>query len=454
MAVFNPELQFRCEIIRGRALDSILPTYAKLIEELCPCTKADFDILFNQKMAAILPKNTSKKALNNHRTEIAGKLFGMYYKDETGIVHPSERTMKLLADNDQPAFFKDIVFKFQFPNGMNTKNKVNEMKDAGIRIRQFPFILRLLLLAQIEGVSISKKDIGYYVLNSLQVLQGIITPDTVLSKIKEEREAGIIRKINSPGKAPSYDIQHINEQLKLLELANLVKIDDGTMVLNMKEQKAITYISSYWDKPIPFNSYGYDLLIKKENKSFYSDWEMYYSKLSDNSTAFDTSADSLGIQTPTGDSGVNTVEIGDEGELFVLKYEKDRVGQYNPRLVGKVIHLGKTKGLGYDIQSVVAEPGESEEFVKYIEVKSTKRVTAPDINDPIWIDTVNMTRTEWIAATQHKDSYFIYRVYFTQGAVIVYVIDNVFKKHQEGILRSVPLNYRVDFDNRSVDKVI
>lgn len=45
---------------------------------------------------------------------------------------------------------------------------------------------------------------------------------------------------------------------------------------------------------------------------------------------------------------------------------------FNAHLVNKVLGLGKTKGLGYDIQSVIAEPGDFSEFVKYIEVKSTR----------------------------------------------------------------------------------
>lgn len=67
--------------------------------------------------------------------------------------------------------------------------------------------------------------------------------------------------------------------------------------------------------------------------------------------------------------------------------------------------------MGYDIQSVIAEPGDFSEFVKYIEVKSTKRVTAPDLKDEVWTDTINITRNEWIAAMQHKEFYSIYRVY-------------------------------------------
>ena len=46
------------------------------------------------------------------------------------------------------------------------------------------------------------------------------------------------------------------------------------------------------------------------------------------------------------------------------------------------------------------------EFAKYIEVKATRRVTAPNINDSEWFDTVNITRNEYTAALNQKESYF------------------------------------------------
>lgn len=108
--------------------------------------------------------------------------------------------------------------------------------------------------------------------------------------------------------------------------------------------------------------------------------------------------------------------------------------------------------MGYDIQSVIAEPGDFSEFVKYIEVKSTKRVTAPDLKDEVWTDTINITRNEWIAAMQHKEFYSIYRVYFIRGGVVMYIIKNPYQKKMDNIIDVVPLTYRVDFQNNSIDE--
>ena len=192
----------------------------------------------------------------------------------------------------------------------------------------------------------------------------------------------------------------------------------------------------------------------------YLDWGLYYSKLSDEkyNKLFVTSIDSLDFKNDVitlerASKGTNTVELGDEGERFVLEYEKKRVSLYNPRLTNKVLHLGKTKGLGFDIQSVIAEDGDFAEFVKYIEVKSTKRVTIPNIDNDNWVDTINITRNEWIAAQQHKEFYSIYRVYFVRDNVILYSIDNPHEKERNKILSIVPLTYRVDFDKNAMRKI-
>lgn len=158
--------------------------------------------------------------------------------------------------------------------------------------------------------------------------------------------------------------------------------------------------------------------------------------------------------TATPAQTTNLTEFGDEGEQIVYEYEKKRVASFNQRLANKVLSLGKTRGLGYDIQSVIAEPGDMAEFVKYIEVKSTKRLTCPDINDDLWIDTLNITRNEWVAAQQHRDFYSIFRVYFTRDGISMFVLQNPMQKYQEGKLQATPMTYRVDFSNVAVDAVI
>lgn len=469
--MYNHTNQYRCIIIRGKSqkeLDNLLPAYALVIDDICPCDKDNFDIRFNNELAKILHgKNADttalKKTLDNHRTEIAGKLFGMYYLSSDGIYYASERTKKFIADSDQPAFFKDICYKMQFPNGMNKIQTVRPYLEENISLRQFPFVIKCLTLAEINKIYLSVNDIGYYILNALDVLKGSATPEEVVSQIVEDKKNGIIRKIVVPGKATSYTMQHIREQLNYLELANLIYItDDKRVLLNHKENECLEMFMSKCGVAPDFDMYSYNTDKQSERDQLYLDWDFHYSRISEESSAFTTQISALvshdELQKPEKEKskspGGNTVELGDEGELYVYEYEKKRVEAFNPRLVGKVLPLGKTKGLGYDIQSVVAEKGDMAEFVKYIEVKSTKRVTAPDLSDATWVDTVNITRNEWVAAQQHRDFYSIYRVYFVRDGVVAYIMNNIYKKEQDGIVSVVPTMYRVDFTNNAIDAVM
>lgn len=464
--MYNHNNQYRCTIIRGKSqkdLDNLLPTYALVIDDICPCAKDEFDIRFNSELARVLHgKNADtqalKKTLDNHRTEIAGKLFGMFYLAEDDVYYASPRTKKFIADNDQPAFFKDVCFKMQFPNGMNKIHTLQPILDSKICIRQYPFIVKTLLLADDYRITLSVADIGYYILNALDVLQGIASPEEVIEAIKFDKERGIERKILiPPGKQSSYTMQHIREQLNYLELANIIYItEERKVILNRREKTAIELFAAECGENLLFDIYSYNTNEQEEREQLYLDWGRYFGELSNVASKFDTDISALmdrELPKPktAGSNGGNTVELGDEGELYVYEYEKKRVASFNPRLANKVLPMGKTKGLGYDIQSVVAEKGDMAEFVKYIEVKATKRVTAPDPNDETWVDTINITRNEWVAAMQHKNFYSIYRVYFVREGVVVFMLNNIYEKEVNGTIQVVPMMYRVDFTNSAID---
>ena len=473
--MYNHSNQYRCTIIRGKSkkeMDDLLPAYAMVIDEICPCSIVEFDVKFNNAFQRFLPESDrTKKTLNNHRTEISGKLFGMYYRSDDGMVYESQRTMKYLEDNDQPAFFKDVCFKMQFPNGMDSLHTLQERIYKKINIRPNAFVLKLLKLAKIAKESLTVKEIGYYVLNALDVLQGKANPYEVLEVIANAHKAGIQREIKAyddkrKPKASSFTMQHIREQLNYLELANLIRItDDKRVLLNPNEEETINLFIENFDKTPDFNVYSYNLEALDERKEFQYEWDSYYARLSAYASSFSTNPDSLtfngktdGQEISTGKKpkkqGINLTEFGDEGEAIVFEYEKKRVSAFNLRLANKVLSLGKTKGIGYDIQSVIAEPGDEAEFVKYIEVKSTKRLTCPDITDSLWMDTLNVTRNEYVAAHQHKGYYCIYRVFFTRDGVSVFVINDVADKIKDGRIQATPITYRFDYSNSSVDSVI
>jgi hypothetical protein len=271
--MYNHTRQYRCAIIRGKSqteLDNLLLLYAKTIINTCPCEEKAFKKVFDESLSNAL--SVKDKTLANHSTEIAGQLFGMYCVADDGFVYPSKRTLKFLEDSDTPAFFKDICYKMQFPNGSQKKDLPNHINN-GICIRQYPFILKVMLLAKSNNVTLTKKEIGYYLLNSLDVLQGKANPLEVYDAIASDRKNSIERDIVTPGKNRSYDWQHITEQINLLELANLVVVNNNDEVLlNQNEANTIQlFAEKYADKP-EFDVYSYDLADNKQRKQFKFDW--------------------------------------------------------------------------------------------------------------------------------------------------------------------------------------
>ena len=465
--MYDHRKQLKCAIIRARAIsdvDNLLPKYATVIDNLCPCTKAKFEEGFNnafREYAISKARNKSnekaiKKTLDNHRTEVSGSLFGMHYEVD-GIVYSSERNKKILEDNDQPAFFKDWLLKMQFPNGMQKSQTYLKMVEEKLCCHTYSILLRVLEYARRSDIVLLKQELGYYIFNSEDVLKGNATANEVFDQIMNDKRGGIPpRKIIIPdGESTSYD-QHVGDQLKYLQLANLIYIDGQEVKINPHEMKSINRFIELINKPLGFDVYKYDLSNVENRKRFETDWAIYYGQLSKYADDLATPVESLLLPVDEEPKKLkrtnNKIELGDEGEEFVLNFEKDRVSKFNAHLVNKVLGLGKTKGLGYDIQSVIAEPGDFSEFVKYIEVKSTKRVTAPDLKDEVWTDTINITRNEWIAAMQHKEFYSIYRVYFIRGGVVMYIIKNPYQKKMDNIIDVVPLTYRVEFQNNSIDE--
>lgn len=459
---YNHSSQYRCTIIRGKAkndLDNLLPTYAQILYRIAPIKKEDFSEVFNKCLSSFMP-DAEKKTLDNHRTEIAGKLFGMYY-EEGGMIFLSDRAKKFLNDYDQPAFFKDMCYRLQFPNGMDKIQTLLDRIEHGIKIRPLCFVIKLVIDAYDKhNMVLSQNEIGYYALNNLDVLSGRASTDEVITQIKDDRKHNILRKISYPGKAESYCTQHIREQLNYLELANLIRVNNRNVFPNLKERQTIKVFSeSVHD--IGFNYLAYDLRDRDDEIKFYSDWQKYYSNITiDEAKQFATSVEALeynvdatGKQVATA-FAIDTTALGDDGEALVCSYEKQRVSRYDKRLVGRIIPLGKVKGLGYDVQSVFADESNNPEFAKYIEVKSTKRVTAPDENDGGWIDVINVTRNEWMAAQQYQDSYEIYRVYFTQTGPKIFIIKNPYHKSEDGILQTIPTMFRIEFSNNAVDKAV
>ena len=454
--VYDPDKQYRCTIIRGRSkneMDDLLPTYCSIIDDICPCKKDKFDVDFNNQLSTRLSSPT-KKTLDNHRTEITGKLFGMWYVDDQNIVHASKRTINLLKNRDQPAFFKEIVWNFQFPNGLDKLQTIQDRIDNKVRIRIFAFILKFISEMTKKDMIPTKNELAYYIFNNLDVLQGKATLEEVLETIIARRKSNIFKKVEHDNKASSYSMQHISELLTILELANLIKQEHQKNVvlvkLNKNESEFISKVSL--QKKLFFDMYNYKFNDSKDVKKMYSSWNEYYSNCSAEkeilkTTPYKLSGFSEGVR-PVPHIQKSTGEIGDEGENIVLIYEKERVKKFLPRLVNKVIHFGKQRGLGYDISSIIAENPHPEHAI-FIEVKTTARVTIPKNN---FNDNFDLTRNEWIAAEQYGNNFYVYRVYLTNQGVYLFKMKDLLTLKENDEIYAEPLKYHVEFETQMDDE--
>lgn len=457
--MFNPDIQYRCTIIRGKAqkeLDNLLPAYANIISEICPCNKNLFDQMFNDRLSEFFYNQcfseiseSHQKTIRNHVTEIAGKLFGLFFEKDN-LVYESPSVTKLLNDNDQPAFFKNLCLNFQFPNGTQKIETILDRINNNICFKPFHFIISLLDLAKRDSIILTKQEIGYYILNAKEVLQGRISVNEVLNTIVLDRKIGKVKKLPSGSK---YN-QHIKEQLNLLELANIIKVNNEQIYLNEAERGIINIFINESFNILKFPIYSYDLSDNKQKKKMFLDWAEYFGRIAvKNISDLDTNLYLCEGENEKFEGKNNKNILGERGEAFVFNLEKERVRKTYPRLANKIQLVGKIRGLGYDILSVEAdEDPDNPEFARFIEVKSTIRVTEPDLTDKNWVDTISLTRKEWISAQQYQAAYNIYRVYFTQSKIVVRKINNPFYKKEKCIIQVIPTMYRMDFNYQCIDQ--
>lgn len=461
---YKPENQYRCTIIRGKSqseVEDLLPFYAQTVHKNCPCTKEEFDFRCNKQLAKFFFGNedydgltdANKKTIRNHITEIMGKLLGLYYTTLEEMVYESQSCSFLLSKNDFPAFFKNICLNFQFPNFADKFQTLSDRLQNKINIRPMCYVIAFLDYARKQTINkaITKQEIGYYILNNLDVLQGNVSVEVVYAQIMSDRK----NKIKREKLQGSYDWQHIKEQFNLLELANIVETDAEYIWLNTKEENSIKLFIEK-NKETLFDFYQYNFNSEDEKKQAKADWTLYFGKLNSEitkaETQFTESPQISELKKEKGSVGLSTVELGDKGEAFVYRMECERVKAYKERLVNKVLLLGKTKGLGYDISSIEANENPSRpEFARYIEVKSTTRISEPSFDDN-WSDSLNLTSKEWIAAEQYGEYYNIYRVYFTKKKTIVIKINNPFKKAEENEIEVFPTIYQMDFTANVIKK--
>lgn len=456
---YDPLRKYRCTIIRGKAqkeIEDLIPQYCQIIHSLCPCDTDDFKTTFDDELSRLMYDNTPfeelsdghKKVIRNHRTEIAGKLYALYYIEE-GRAIESPLCKLYVETGNIPALFKSLCLNFQFPNGsQKLQQTVKDNILAGLRLRPYHFILQLLHLANKKKLSLTCKEIGVYVLNSLDVLQGKVTPLEVLTRIIKDKANGC----GLPYKlmATSKDYQHIREQINFLSLANLICVEgrENMIKLNTEEPILKTFLKeSYtdiWERVYE----AYDADTNYVSRSLETEWMKHVSTIRVSKKALTL----LSFEFVGGEKlrTYSTKEIGDQGESIVVDFEKKRLielGISDPN----VKWVASQKGLGYDVESVGLVESGVQIPSRFIEVKATTRITKPDSQSLKLMFSFNLTRNEWHAAETYLDEFYIYVVSLSRLNRTIYMFKNPYKKYHEGKLSLSAPTYNVKISTEHID---
>ena len=431
----NP-IQRRTVIIRGRGqteMDTLLPIFANLVERNTPLPSSDFDHAMIKSIEAVFPGLTNKTH-RNYLTEIIGQLFSMYYV-ENGLVEIAPLTLKLIEDGDQPAFFKVLISRLQFPNPSAKKNKYDEEVEDKLCIKPLVLVLELLKVAHSHQDRILFGELAYFLLNSLEALQGKLSGADIYAIILRARAA----KVLIPSFQGSAATQHIREALNLLILANLIRTDSNSYWVNQLETDSINEICRNSSNLEMFrfrNSF-------ESHEEYQQAWKKYLTDLSSVPISiFETRIMTLGSVAPqrlvAGKPRRRANDIGREGELLVLDLENLALESAFPNK-GLLAHDYTAKrGIGFDIESIFHNEPELNGRPHRIEVKSTVRVTRPDLHGSITPDGFTLTRSEKQAIETYQDTFSIYRVYIFAGGYSIHILRNPSKLSKQKIINFVP----------------
>jgi hypothetical protein len=329
-----------------------------------------------------------------------------------------------------------------------SREKFQEFVDDGLCVR--PLVLVLETLRALDGPA-TYLELRTFVLANLHALRGSINATEIANQIASARRNNLqLPNPQEPNKAKNH--QHIQEMLNLLCLANLLRRVDGeTYHLNVKEHDALSWIFETKSNHGLFRP-----LSPRESYSDYRDeWSTFYGSvpLVAEKGTLQTSIEALSID-PELVSGVmlgggqSTQDLGRAGEQIVLSWQLSEVSRERPQDLKHVKDRSAERGIGFDIQSVWCSGVQAGQF-RFLEVKTTKRATRPEITatNP---DLVTLTSNEYRAAKTHGGNFSVCRVYLFAGGFEVYVIDDPVQKSLAGDVILEPASWNLYLTDKAI----
>ena len=438
----NPP-QRRTGIIRGRGqveMDTLLPLFANLVEKNTPLPVEKFDSVMISGLETLFPEK-SEKTLRNYFTEIIGQLYAMYFVED-GIAQLSPLALKLIEDGDQPAFFKVLASRLQFPNPSSKKQTYDQEVSDGLGVRPLVLVLETLRKAHDKKDSVSLLEIAYFILNSEEALKGTHTGASIYADITKARSI----KKQIPTLSGSRALQHIKEGMNLLVVANLVRESVSQYQINPWEMETITEICKD-------GSNGQIFRVRNASEShfdFQQLWKKHLTSLvSVPIDIFNTKVEALagGIPPKLVSSKIprQAHEIGRKGELLVIELENLHLSDAYPGEGLQALDYTAKRGIGFDILSIFYNDPVKNRLPHQIEVKTTARVTKPDLSKYTTPDGFTLTRSEKQALDTYGDGFSIYRVFIYVGGSIVQILRDPSKLAQRGKFTLTPETWSAQF---------
>jgi hypothetical protein len=329
----------------------------------------------------------------------------------------------------------------QFPNPMAKRDKYDlEVRD-GLAIKPLILVLQVLTVALKQKDRITFDELAYFVLNSLDSLQGKFSGPEIYSQIIRYRSSGkAIREFHG-----SRDRQHIKESLSLLVLSNLIQTDGTSYWINSAEEATVIELCSEpANKGLFRNRYA-----NEAHEVFQQEWKKFLTDYSSASPMLlETDVKALAhvpMRVTKSKSRRAANDIGREGELLVLDLENKALKDAFPEQGIEALDYSAKRGIGYDIESVFHKDHTLHGKQHRIEVKSTLRVTRPNFDKNGIPDSFVLTRSEKQAVDIYKESFSIYRVYIFSGGYLVHVLRNPAALGNSGKIRFTPDNWTAEY---------
>ena len=404
------------------------------------------------KMIRSYPGNYEKapKTIHNWRTEISA-LFGLI-ETNNEFSEPGFYAKLLAKNEDLIEFFRYFLFTFQYPGGHIKPQKIAEQIQAGIVFHPAKFIVELFfegqkILGDEKQFSVTSAELTALAFNDLRVTSHK-TRDAkyVANLILENRKNRV--EYDQTGDL----IRYAQDILDYMVLADILNKRVNTNSYHFKTQGYEAALKIAQRAPI-FSGYKHFYghgkpdtseisLIEDEWMQFVNQDRISEAFVGDILSILETENSEISIEVDGLIESLRRAIVGDArdigraGESVVITHEVTRLNSLKRNELSKrVKKIPDHLGVGYDILSFEGlVQTELAELNRYIEVKTTRS------KRQLVANSFTLTPNEWNAARSHGDTYFVYRLIISEGALRMFVINNPYEQERKGNLSMSPRN--------------